>query len=289
VKINKFKFINSILSIFLGLNYSLPVQGQNILEEIQKTGLLKVGIRSDAVPFGYRDNNRELRGICFDFVALLRKELIKKIERNIITVKIVISTLYNRFEIVEDNLVYLECGPNTIREIPEYNVEFSDAFFLTGIQLLIKKDLAENIKNYQNLRDLKVGVLRYTTAEKFIKNKYPDVNIELFQGVKGSLRAIQAVQQGRIDSFANDAILLIGESILLQLPLNEKYTLIPKKPLTCEKYGLIIPDNDPLWRDFVNSVIDSAQEKEIAKEWLSVLADELQKTEEFCHSEPPKR
>lgn len=285
MKNHKFTVINILLTLILSVNYSLPVQGETILEQIQKTGLLKVGIRSNAVPFGYRDNNNDLRGICLDFIQVLREELKKKIQRNIITVKIVISTLSNRFEIVEDNLVYLECGPNTIREIPEYNVEFSNAFFITGTQLLMKKELADNIKNNENLADLTIGVLRYTTAEEFIKYKYPNAKIELFQGIKGNLRAIQAVEQGKIDAFANDGILLIGESILFGLPLNQQYTLIPQNPLTCEKYGLIIPKNDPSWRDFINSVISTIEDKIIIQEWLSILSDDLHKTQQICDTE----
>lgn len=282
MKISKFKIITTILSLFLGLDYSLPIKAETTLEKIKKTGLLRVGIRSDAIPFGYRDNNNELRGICFDFIASLKEELKPQIDRNIITVKILISTLYNRFEIVEDNLVDLECGPNTIREISEYNVDFSDAFFVTGAKLLMKKELASTLNNNDNLTDLTIGVLRYTTTEEFIKNKYPHAKIEFFQGVKGSLRAIQAVQQGRIDSFANDGILLIGESTLLRLSLNENYTLIPNNPLTCERYGLILPNNDPSWRDFVNSVIKSVEDKKILKEWFPAFSAELNKTKEFC-------
>lgn len=88
----------------------------------------------------------------------------------------------------------------------------------------------------------------------------------------------------RIDGFVNDGILLIGESILLGLSLNEDYTLIPDHPLTCEEYGLIIPQNDPSWRDFVNSVIDLAEEKNIVKEWFSIFTDELEKTQKFCQN-----
>lgn len=276
------KLFRSFLIIFLLFNYSLPVKAETILERIKRTGLLKVGVRSDAIPFGYRDNNNQLKGICLDFIALLKEDLKKEINRDIITVKVLISTLYNRFEIVEDNLVYLECGPNTIREIDDYEVEFSNAFFITGTQFLIKKDVAEKINLQSNPQNVKIGVLRYTTTEDFIKKEYNNAQIDLFQGVRGSLRAIQAVEQGRIDAFANDAILLIGESVLLGLPLNENYTLIPEIPLTCEKYGLIIPKNDPSWRDFVNFVVNSNEDITILKDWFSVLSDELKKTQNNC-------
>ena len=98
------------LILILSLAYTFPLKAETVLEQIEKTGVLKVGVRSDAVPFGYRDNNNELRGICLDFIALVREQLKQTINRNIITVKLFISTLYNRFDMVEDNIVYFECG-----------------------------------------------------------------------------------------------------------------------------------------------------------------------------------
>ena len=279
------KLLRTGLILLLSLNYTFPLKAETVLEEIQRTGVLKVGVRSDAVPFGYRDNNNRLRGICLDFIALVREQLRKTIDRDIITVQLFISTLYNRFEIVEDNIVYFECGPNTIREVEEYDIVFTKPFFVTGTQFLVKKDLAKSINRENNLADLKIGVLRYTTAEKFIKNKFPDAEIELFQGVRGTLRATQAVQQGRIDAFADDGILLVGEAILLGLSLNEDYQIIPETPMTCETYGLIMPKNDPTWLDFINSVIDSGEDRKILKEWFSVLASELKKNEQACQEE----
>jgi polar amino acid transport system substrate-binding protein len=292
-RVNNFQF--SILNspckqlIFVALllnfnfNYISPIQAETVLEKIEKTGLLKVGIRADAVPFGYRDNDNKLRGICLDFIALLREQLKQKINRNIITINLLISSLSSRFDLVENGLVYLECGPNTIRELDEYQVEFSQPFLITGTQLFVKKDLAKKINIDGNLTDLTIGVLRYTTTEEFIKNKYPSAQIELFQGSKGSLRAIQAVQQNRINAFANDGILLRGEAMLLGLSLNEEYTLIPEIPMTCEKYGLILPKNDPTWQDFINTVINVAKQEKISQQWLPILDSQVRKTEEFCH------
>ncbi len=283
MKVNKFRVISILLSTIFFANYSLPIKAENILENIEKTGLLKVGIRSDAVPFGYRKRNQELAGICFDLVSLIRDELQSKLKRNIITVEVLISRLYNRFSIVEDNLVYLECGTNTIREVPEYNITFSDPFFTTTTQLLTKNDTAITIKNNPSLKDLKIGVLRYTTTEKLMQNNYPDTQLQLFQGIRGNMRAIQAVEKGLIDGFADDGILLIGESLLLGIPLNQNYTLLSLDS-SCQQYGLILPKNDPLWQDFINNVIKLSKDKEIIKDWFSPLSSNLKKAQQICEN-----
>lgn len=282
------KLTNQLLSLIVlwGLNiaYLKPVLAETILEEIQRTGVLKVGVRSDAIPFGYRDNNQELRGICLDFISVLREQLKESIDREIILVKLFISTLYNRFEIVEDKIVHFECGPNTIREVEDYEVEFSEPFFITGTKFFTTEDIADQLVNSDG-SNLKIGLLRYTTTEKFIKEKYPRAEFELFQGVKGTIRAMQAVQQGRIDAFANDGILLLGESVKLDIDNNQNFAIVPEIPLTCEEYGLILPKNDPSWRIFINFVIESGEDVKVLKEWLSILTEDLVRNERACQED----
>ena len=63
---------------------------------------------------------------------------------------------------------------------------------------------------------------------------------------------------------------------------------VPENPLTCEEYGLILPENDPSWQNFVNSVIDLAGEKKIVKKWFSLLSNEFEKTQKFCQNKGKK-
>lgn len=269
----KYKLIFQLwlTSLFFTVNFLhiLPVKAESILEEINRTGLLKVGVRSDAIPFGYRNNNSELQGICFDLVALIREKLSKTIDRNIITVNILISSLNNRFDIVEDGVVHLECGPNTIRILDNHEVGFSKPFFISGIQFIAQKDIAPKLINSDGA-NLTIGLLRYTNTEIFIQEKYPKATFQLFGGMRGTERALQAVRQGRIDAFADDGILLIGQSIAQQIFVgeNREYVLVPQPPLTCEKYGLIISKNDPSWEIFINSVLESEEKNQVINNWF---------------------
>lgn len=270
------KTLSISLSLILILLSSGNAKAENILEEINRTGLLKVGIRSDAIPFGYRNNNSELQGICFDLVALIRQQLTKNIDRNIITVKILISSLNNRFDIVQDGVVHLECGPNTIRILDDYKVTFSEPFFISGIQFLVKQDNASKFLNSDG-KNLTIGLLRYTNSETLIKEKYPQAKIQLFQGIRGTQRGLQSVKLGSIDGFADDGVLLIGQSIAQQIFVGEntEFVLIPQPPLTCEKYGLIIPKNDPNWENFINSVLNSEEKNQVISNWFQNIDKDL--------------
>ena len=286
----KFKIIDQLISItistilMLFIPFNVNAENESILEEVNRTGLLKVGIRSDAIPFGYRNNNGELQGICFDLVALIREKLSQKIDRNIITVTVVISSLQNRFSIVEDKVVHLECGPNTIRALDDDKVIFSDVFFISGIQFITRQDNASKFLNSDG-KNLTIGLLLFTNTETLIKEKYPQAKFQLFQGIKGTQRALQALRQGRIDGFANDGILLIGESLAQQILIgnNQEYVLIPQPPFTCEKYGLILPNNDPNWENFVNSVLNSQEKKQVINNWFNTINNDSLSNQENCN------
>ncbi|MBL1210931.1 transporter substrate-binding domain-containing protein [Geminocystis sp. GBBB08] len=283
---HKLNFQLWLITLIFYFNFfpNFSVKAETILEEINRTGLLKVGVRTDAIPFGYRNNNSELQGICFDLIALIREQLRKKINRNIISVNIVISRLSNRFELVQDGIVHLECGPNTIRTIDDYKVTFSKDFFISGIQFFVKENMAPKFLNSDGT-NLNIGLLRYTNTEILIKEKYPKATFQLFQGMRGTQRALQAVRQGTIDGFADDGILLIGESIAQQIFLGKSqgYVLTPQPPLTCEKYGLIIPKNDPSWENFINTILNSEEKNQLLKNWFRSFNNELNLSQNNCN------
>ncbi|WP_416244867.1 amino acid ABC transporter substrate-binding protein [Crocosphaera sp. XPORK-15E] len=283
----KFKQLLSLTPLLFLSLLSLPTNAQTetVLEKINQTGLLKVGIREDAVPFGYRDINGDLNGLCLDFIAVLRGELQRKLNKKVIAIKLYKSTLFNRFELVGDRIVDFECGPNTIRAISDYNIQFSSPFFWTGTQLLVKAENEQSINSNSTLENVLIGVLRNTTNEQLISQKYPLANQVEFQGVTGRFRGIQALQAGKIEAFASDGILLIGQALIQGLAINKDYVLLPKYPLDCENYGLILPKNDPEWLNFVDSVIKNSASRSSFEQWFGETLPQIKDIESFCQTQ----
>jgi polar amino acid transport system substrate-binding protein len=258
-----------------------PVKAETVLAKIQRTGVLTVAIREDAPPFGYLDANENLQGYCLDFFALLEKQLKNDLKRNALGIQLYKSTPVNRFNLVSENGVDLECGPNTIRsDIPE-NTNFSKSFLLTGTQFLIKNQNRDRLNLEQNLNNIRIGVINNTTTAKFIANRYPSAILQRFSGVTARTRGVQAVAQNKIDAMVSDGLLLRAE-IQQQGLSDSDYSLIPDTPLSCDRYGMIIRGNDPQWQEFVNSVIDSSQAKALAKSWFGQLFNSTQNSQDFC-------
>jgi polar amino acid transport system substrate-binding protein len=268
------KLAIGLTSSFLWFCLALTANAETTLEKIQRTGTLKVAIREDAAPFGYIDDNNNLQGYCLDFVALLENKLIEKLSRNTIIIRLLKSKVDNRFALVAKDLVYLECGPNTIRDDVTSTVQFSTDFFITGMQFLVKKNNLQSIDLDSNLENIKIGVLTNTTTAELIANKYPLAEIIGFRGANGRTRGIQELQQNKIDAMVSEGILLRATAQKQGLSQRE-YPLIPDSPLTCDRYGMIITAPDEEWKDFVDSVINSPEAKRIFNSWFGELAIDM--------------
>lgn len=283
------QFLVNFIVVACSLLLPVTVKAETVLEEIERTGVFRVGIRSDAVPFGYRKPNGQLTGYCVDFIASLKEKISDTIERDELLVRIFESTASNRWRLVSERTVHIECGPNTIREeMPEESISFSQPFFVTGTQFLVlnsERDApfgsrrSHRVALNSTLEGVRIAVLRGTTTESLVEDRYPQATVVKLQGSTGRLRGVQGVLQGRFDTFVSDGILLLGEAEALRA---RDYQLIPDQPLSCDQYGMILPEEDMQWETLVNSILVSQQGRQIWQNWFEVVLPQIEKTRQAC-------
>lgn len=246
----------------------MPSRSQPVLEEIAETGVLRGAIRQDAAPFGFIDADGQLTGYCLTALESLATELEQELDRPVRLDITAISTIETRFELVQDEVVHIECGPNTIRRgIPE--VAFSTPFFITGTHFLVETADEAQLNPFGELDNQQIGVLQGTTTERFLRQQYPDANVIEFEGVGGRAAGIQAVAEGSIAAFAGDGILSLTEATRQNLSPQD-FTLIPEGPLTCDPYGMVLPENDPAFLAHVNEWIASPAFRQLWEEEFTV-------------------
>lgn len=266
---------------FIVTTTAKPKPQQNILAEIQKTKTLKVGIRTDAAPFGFIDDSQNnLAGYCLDLTDSLAEHLEDELNlTSPIEVIKIPSNLQNRFELVSQNTVHLECGPNTIRQ-DSAGISFSSPFFASGSRLLVENNPSE-IDLESSLTELSLGVLSNTTTARYLETTYPEANLVYFQDRGGSSEGIKAVNSGKIDAFVSEEVLLLSE--VQRQNLNpENYQLIPEQPLTCDFYGLILPQSDSQWQSTVNSFIRIQQTGKSEEKWLREYLPQAISDADYC-------
>ncbi|MGL5080895.1 MAG: alpha/beta hydrolase [Microcoleaceae cyanobacterium] len=257
------------------------VPQQSVLDEIQKTGVLKVAIRRDAVPFGYLDQEQQLQGYCTELIDSFRDYLTQKLNVPVeIELVIFPSTVDTRYPLVRSRTVQLECGPNPIQRNIS-GVAFSQPFFITGAQFLTKIINETRINPNGDLSGVTTGVIRNTPTEEFLRQKYPETTKVYFRGGNAITAGVDAVVNNEIDTFANDGVLTIGELFRQKLPI-ENYTLVPEDPLTCDFYGLILPAGDPGWRRMVDAFINSDEAEYVWTRWFSYAFPYALVSLEYC-------
>ena len=62
----------------------------------------------------------------------------------------------------------------------------------------------------------------------------------------------------------------------------QDFALIPELPLTCDFYGLILPNDDAAWRTTVNQFLVSDAENAIATDWFEEAYPVTLNKTEFC-------
>lgn len=244
------------LSLALSIFLPLPSFGATVLDEIKTTGILKAGVREDAAPLGYRSTTGEWEGYCIELIELLATRLQQQLNLSqSIKIEYIKSTLENREQIVRDKTVHLECGPNTVTRRPLSGIVYSDRFLITGVYLLVRPDNKAYINPSGALENISIGVLPASLTEKFITSRYSLAQPIEYSGTSGREAAVEDVLSGQINAFASDGLLLVGEVLRQPEVSKADYALVPSEPLTCEFYGMILPEGDIAWLNTINSLI----------------------------------
>lgn len=199
-----------IFSIIFSLIHPAVAKSQGVLQEIEQTGVLKVGIRKDAPPFGYIYGGN-WAGVCIELMDGFKKNLEEKFNRSISleTLETILDqdSGQGHYSSVVNNRVYLECSPNTIRKNLPTGVIYSEELFTTGTYLIMKLDRRLIVNPDGFMEGFLIGVLNNSLTQKFIDSRYQLADQKVYQGASGRETAVKDAIACTIDAFASDGIL----------------------------------------------------------------------------------
>lgn len=259
-----------LLALFgLLLAFGTQAQTADTLKKIRDSKTITLGFRTDSPPFSFTGPDGQPAGYTVD----LCKRVAASIERTLggsLAVKWVPVTSANRFDQVTSGAIDLECGNTTVTLGRQERVDFSNMTFVDGGAVLV---LAESkLGRLADLAGKTVGVKPGTTTETSLraalKEKLIDARVV---NVKDETEALAALNDKRIDGYAADRVVLVGNVILARSDI--KYTLL-QDDFSFEPYALMMR-RDPAFRLAVNrglvQVYRSGAIKEIFDRWLAPL------------------
>ena len=220
-------------------------RAESVLQKISRTGTLTAGTPRSSFPFAYINEKKERVGFSVDLVTEIHRRLEGELGKKIhLELKEVTPT--TRIPMVINRTIDIECGSSTYTRSRDKTVDFSINFFYAGSRLLVKKE--SFISSLADLEGKRVGATRGTTNAKIIQTKQPRATLVLFESHDQGFRALQ---QGKIDAYSTDGILLVGLAAKAANPDEfEVVDFFSKEPYSC-----ILPENDSKWADFVDHTL----------------------------------
>jgi len=242
-----------VVLMFVSLDFVVSSYGENVLDKINRTGQVTMGFREGSLPFGFLNKKGEWVGFDIDLGEEIVKALSMKFGKEIKLIRQPINPK-TRIPLVVNGTIDIGIGATTITLEREEVVDFSLPYFLTGTRLLVPKD--SPIKDFPDLAGKRVGMGSGSTAN--IKGIDKAVESGLIKPACEKIlfeehnKGFLALQQGKIHAYFTDASMLAGMKAKAQNPEDWK---IVGRYLTYEPYGMILPQNQSAWRDFVNATL----------------------------------
>ena len=238
------KLISIALSVTLIGGLQTQASADEILDQIEKTGIIKAGYRQDTPPFTFVDESGKSVGYALDILEIIRAEVENRLGKKVKLELIPINAL-NRFEKVINGSVYLECSSTTVTWEREKKVDFSVSYFASGTQMIVKK--GSGFANTDNLKGAKIAVISNTTNETAMQTSASSADLIY---VATQEEGWEKLKKGEVDGYAGDGILLQALKKKASNPTN--YEIVPEFPYVIESYACTLPPNQSQWRDTVN-------------------------------------
>jgi polar amino acid transport system substrate-binding protein len=233
------------------------------LEEVRKKGVLVVGVRDDAPPFGFIDRDTgETVGIDVDLAGEVAKRLGVKVRTKTVTAVGWIPDLLNG----NVDLVAATVSANRDRE---KLVDFSLPYFQTSQRVLAKKGTVKSVKELEGKR---IGVAQGTAAEREIKAQAPGAACYFFTDAR---KAVEALRKGEVDALSASGTNLYG--CLSELPKGE-FEVTESVKLSEERYRMAVRKGSPKLLEAVNATLTEISGNEVARnifdKWFKGKGDE---------------
>lgn len=239
------------VSLIIGL--LMAMSGSSLagtLDRIRDTGEFKLGYRSDAVPFSFKDASGEITGYSVRLCRQVAHAVEQRLGVDDLAIKYVEVTAENRFEMVQRGEVDILCGPTSVTLSRRELVDFSLFTFIDGASVLF---LTDGPENFEAIGGERVGVRAGTTTEKSLEATLRNLGLEAeIVHVADHTDGLKRLEAGDIAAyFADQAILLYlaaGSSAPDKLRL-------AAGTFSSEPYALALQLGDSEFRLIVDSVL----------------------------------
>ncbi len=197
------------------------------LERIQESGVIRLGFRTDAQPFSYREESGTAAGYSVELCRKVADAAKTELRLSNLKIEEVSVDSSNRFTALKDGHIDILCGAATVTLGRREDMSFSMPIFLSGMSAILRQDAPADLKaivageeakfrpqwraSYAEILKQRIlGVIKGTTAESWLEQHinnfrmpahvipYPD-----YESATGNLL------NGRVDVLFGDRAILL--------------------------------------------------------------------------------
>ena len=211
------------------------------LERIQETGTIRLGYRTDAIPFAYESEGGEPAGYSVELCRGVAASVEEQLGLDTLEIAYVPVTAENRFEAIQNGEIDLLCGPTSATLSRREIVDFSIPTFVDGASVLLP---AEGPASFEELGGKKVGVRGGTTTEEALENTLAETGVDAeVVPVTSHDEGLAKLESGEISAYFADQAILIFLGAQSDTPLR-----LSDRAFTIEPYALALPHGDDAFR-----------------------------------------
>ncbi|MGD9193287.1 MAG: transporter substrate-binding domain-containing protein, partial [Desulfobacterales bacterium] len=204
---------------------TVPVLADKTMDQIEKTGKIKLGFREGSIPFAFVDPKVGKHvGFSVDMANELAKYLGMRFGKKIEIVPFTV-TPKTRIPMVVNGTIDVEMGSTTYTQKREEQADFSMIFFFSETTFLVAKD--SGVQSLEDLNGKRVGAARGTTNLRAVEKladegKFKPADIVV---TETHPQGMLALKSGKIDAYSTDRSLLEGLRMKDQNP--DKWMTVP--------------------------------------------------------------
>jgi glutamate/aspartate transport system substrate-binding protein len=215
------------------------------LKQIGESKVVKLAYRSDANPFSFAVPQGQPDGYTIDLCKFVVHSLELQLDTRLAIEWVPVDT-QNRFDAIANGLADMECGSSTVSFTRMAKVDFSSFVFMENTGVMVRA--ASGIANFGDMGGKKIAVIAGTTNEIALEKELKRRQLQAsLVRVKDRMEGTAALENGAVDGFASDKLLLIGA----QNAKASTFKLLPDN-LSYEPYAIALPRGDWAFRVAVN-------------------------------------
>ncbi|MDG2335320.1 MAG: transporter substrate-binding domain-containing protein [Myxococcota bacterium] len=215
--------------------------GTPVINRIEQSGILRVGMSGDQPPFNAKTRNGEIVGIEPDLANALAAGLGVRAE----FVQLPFGELLGSLEAGRVDIVLSQV---TITPQRNRRVAFTTPYFITGKAILTGSEILAKAEKSQdlNIMGLRLSALAGSTSEEFIRTRMPSARLTT---TADSDQAVKLVLNGSVDAMVADLPICV-----ISVLRNPRAGLVTvSTPFTFDPIGAALPAHDPLFLNLVEN------------------------------------